>query len=135
MRHAVQIAKVRGIPIQVHWTFALLVGFVLVVMAGSGIQTIEFALLWLVLLFISVIIHELARSLVARRRGIAVVDIALLPIGGISEIPEPAWMNLVLAAFNMLPALPMDGGRVLRALLARHWGALPATRAAGDDDR
>jgi len=47
-----------------------------------------------------------------------------------SWLSRLAWLNLLLAAFNLLPALPMDGGRVFRAILARRRGEPEATRIA-----
>ena len=138
-------------------------------------------LVWIVALFTSVVLHELAHCIVARRRGARVIGIVLFPLGGLSQVdamPEApgdelavaivgplsslaiglilltggvvlgahvwpptlfvgswwarlGWLNLLLGAFNLLPALPMDGGRVLRATLARHRSNLEATVVAG----
>jgi len=121
------------------------------------------------LLFLSVLLHELAHSVVARSRGIDVEGITLFIFGGVAEMrKEPdraldeflltivgplsslalsgvfvivtrlfaaldlpaaavvagtlAMLNLVLAVFNMVPAFPLDGGRVLRAVLWRLTG-------------
>ncbi|WP_306060978.1 site-2 protease family protein [Natronococcus wangiae] len=127
-------------------------------------------------LFVSVTIHELGHSWVARRYGIVIQSITLWIFGGVASmetIPKewnrefwiaiagpitsltigglcflalqmiPAglpvvlfvvgWlavMNVVLALFNLLPAFPMDGGRVFRALLARWLSYTSATHLA-----
>ena len=143
-------------------------------------STVAAGLLWITAIFASVLVHEYAHCIVARRRGAVVEDILLLPIGGLSqlkEMPESpadefaiaivgpltslglaalalaggvafgarlwppslfagswfarlAWLNALLGGFNLLPALPMDGGRVARALLARRHDRLTATRQA-----
>jgi Zn-dependent protease len=132
-----------------------------------------------VLLFVSVLIHELSHALLARRSGIAVPRIRLFLFGGVSEMAsEPrdpaaelriaaagpltsivlgllcfalgrsglpalipggaqtaeylAFINIALAVFNLLPGFPLDGGRILRALLWKRRGDLvSATRTAG----
>jgi Zn-dependent protease/predicted transcriptional regulator len=130
------------------------------------------------LLFGSVLAHELSHAVMALRNRVAIRGITLFIFGGAAEMadePETAraeleialagpamslalallfaglhhaglgllplplvdlaerlqWMNLLLVAFNLVPGFPLDGGRVLRALLWGIWGGLsPATRAA-----
>ncbi len=180
MRGSVRIASVGGIPIRVHWTFLFLPLLVALVPSGHGWEAVVEGLLWILAVFASVTVHELAHSLVARRRGLRVVDIVLLPIGGVSEIygiertwadematavVGPAasfllagvfalaglathqsiwpptlfagpwvsrllWVNVLLGAFNLLPALPLDGGRVLHAALVRRSGPVVGTLQA-----
>jgi Zn-dependent protease len=180
MRGSVKIGKLAGVPIRVHWSFSLLVAFIVFGDLGQKNVSVLPTVIWVVALFASVTLHELAHCAVARRRGLEVRDIILLPIGGVSEISglpaSPAierdiaiagplaslglavllgavafatggkiwppalttgslvadlgWMNLLLFGFNLLPALPMDGGRVLRAVLAGRGDMVRATRIA-----
>jgi Zn-dependent protease/CBS domain-containing protein len=180
MRYSFKIASAWGIPIELHVTFILLIAAVLIL----SIPTQQFYTFFIVLfLFVFVVFHELAHSVVARHYGIKVRKIILYPIGGVSEIeeipdnPSQEWrmavagpltslvlgatllavslfalqqtfsiytfttitgnfltdlatLNILLGAFNLIPAFPMDGGRVFRALLAERLKYSDATRYA-----
>ncbi|CAN5907380.1 site-2 protease family protein [soil metagenome] len=180
---ALLIGKVSGIRIFIHWTFVLLLAYVVFLYRGQGMDQILWSLLFVMTLFVCVTLHELGHALTAQRFRIQTKDIILLPIGGVARLeslPEkprqellvtlagPAVnlviagvlylallatgtfpdlaefsgidgsnffymlmvINLVLAVFNMLPAFPMDGGRVLRALLSFKLARHVATRIA-----
>ena len=172
MGFSLNLGRVFRIPVRVHWTMLLLLAFV---SWGGGLAGVGVSLVSLVLLFGSVLAHELAHALAARRFGIGTSEIVLLPIGGMAKIErEPqnglqeviialagpamsllvagaagllalatssvpflgaaaamlAFANLMLGLFNLLPAFPMDGGRVLRGALRGRRGLVGATRIA-----
>lgn len=179
-RWSVSIGRVAGVRIRIHASFLLLVLLVFWVGATTTLGGALAELVWIVVVFACVVVHELAHSVVATRLGIRVKDIVLLPIGGVSEmdrIPDdprrelaisgagPAaslglavgallasglmgqhwwppglfagpdlarlgWLNALLAGFNLLPVLPMDGGRLLRAALEPRMGSYESTLAA-----
>ena len=178
-RWSLPLGRIGGIEVRVHASFSVLVALVLLT-SGQVEGGAPAALLWLALIFACVLVHELAHCAVARRRGVAVSEILLLPIGGLSRmerLPEVArdefaiavvgplssfglallaglaavsrgdellpptlvvgamptrlfWFNLLLGAFNLLPAFPLDGGRVLRALLETRLDLEQATHQA-----
>ena len=165
-----QIARIAGIPIRLHSSFVLLgLGLMLWQAVSAGLPAAVVGLGLAVMVFGSVLLHELGHALAARVYGISTRDITLYPFGGVASLrAEPAssgselvialagpLVNLLLGAlalplalggssvaitflvlnlgmglFNLLPAYPMDGGRVLRAILARTRGYVSATRGA-----
>jgi Zn-dependent protease/predicted transcriptional regulator len=157
------------VALEASWfvTFALLTVALAGYLAGEH-PSLAAELRWTValgtsaLFFGSILLHELAHSLVARRLGLQVRGITLMLVGGVSHLgsepkrplddlaiaaagpltsaavgtlflgiaqllsPLPlaqsvaSWLgiiNLGLAAFNLLPGFPLDGGRALKALL------------------
>lgn len=178
------IGRPFGVPVYVTPTWFLVAALITVGFAGSvetqvvGIGQWKYAvsLGFAVLLYLSVLVHELSHTVVALRFGLPVRRISLYLLGGVSEIEKPAptpgreasiavagplvslllgglaflvhetlepgtvgrvlaqalmYSNLVVGIFNMLPGLPLDGGRVLSAWVwkatgRRHTGAIVA---------
>src|SRR5262245_40014815 len=83
---ALKIGRVAGIPVRVHWTLLALLA-VVAVLTGAGVLGI---LAGAVLLFVSVVAHEVAHALVARAYGVHTRDIVLTPLGGIARLEGSA---------------------------------------------
>lgn len=186
MKNSIKLLTIKGISVYLHFTFLIFIAWILIMYVSSGMGWEQ--LLWLVmflfLVFASIILHEYGHALVAGQFGIGAKKITLYPIGGIASIeklPEnpkqellisaagPAvsfclagllllfapqklsaqsftdyngiinkenflfslgWLNAALAFFNLIPAFPMDGGRILRALLAFKYNYIKATAVA-----
>ena len=161
------IARLFGIPVYISPYWFVIAGVFILIYANQLASTLHgstrfiVAAAFVVLLYVSVLIHELSHSLVARGYGLPVRRILLYPLGGFSEIerepPTPGrefavsaagpalslvlaaggyglmhvvsagiagtlvrqlmWANLVVGIFNLLPGLPLDGGRMLRAVI------------------
>jgi Zn-dependent protease len=171
-RHHIPVARIFGISIGIDWswfliflgiTWALAVTYYPAVLPGRPPGTYwALGAVTALLLFASVLLHELGHSLVALHHHIPVRRITLFVFGGVSEIaaepPSPAvelqvavagpivsfalaaivfflrplaaasvpalalmrylaFINVTLGVFNLIPGFPLDGGRVLRAIL------------------
>jgi Zn-dependent protease/CBS domain-containing protein len=183
VRASFRLFRISGIDIGIHYSWLLI--FILIAWSlAQGYFPQAYpgwtvATYWVtgviasLMLFISVLLHELAHSLVAKARGLPVSSITLFIFGGVSNLekePEKpsteftmavvgpltslilggifwgllhvltkqtspvaamlhylALINVILAAFNILPGFPLDGGRVLRSIL---WGTMKDLKKA-----
>jgi Zn-dependent protease/predicted transcriptional regulator len=177
MHAQIKLGRIAGISIGLHYSWfiiALLIALSLAerfhaIMPRWGEPLIwSAAIITAVLFFVTLLLHELAHSLVAKSKGLHVRAITLFALGGVSQIEEEApdaktefwiaivgplsslvigficlllarlsgwtrggepvtpaaavlvwlgYINFLLAAFNMVPGYPLDGGRVLRAII------------------
>jgi Zn-dependent protease len=174
-RSSIRLGRIFGIPVGLDWSLLLIAGLLTFSLAADRFPA-EFpgeatGAYWAVgllaagLFFASVLAHELAHSLVARRHGVQVDGITLWMLGGMAKLggesPSAgaelliagagpatsvglaaafgisalalsvlgapallgsalAWLALIngiLALFNLIPAAPLDGGRILASLL------------------
>ena len=102
MKGSLVLGRVFGIKIQIHWTFSLLLLYVvfLNLQQGMGPQTIVFNIALVLTLFLCVVMHELGHAQMARRFGISTRSITLLPIGGVAaleKMPEKPSEELAVA--------------------------------------
>lgn len=190
MKGSLNLGKIAGIGVKVHWTFMLLILWVvfLELTRGSNLQSILWSIFFVLALFACVVFHELGHALTARKFKIGTRQITLLPIGGVASLeampedPKEEFLvaiagpavnvvialalylvvpmeeflkqdpemleetmsainagnflfylfsaNVMLVVFNLIPAFPMDGGRVFRALLSMKFDRVTATQMA-----
>ena len=97
---SLQVAKIRGIPIRLHFT--LVVGVILIswtiaetlmpqMYPHQGLTNVHYWIMGIIgaaILFISVLLHELAHSILASKYGIRVRQITLFIFGGVSDMDE-----------------------------------------------
>jgi Zn-dependent protease len=175
-RSTVRLLSIFGIPINVNASWVLIYALITWTLAVGyfprqlpGLEPVAYwanGLLAALLLFVSVLIHELAHSLVAIGSGLTVRGITLHLLGGVSQLDdeprnprteflmaaagplasltiafglwlvslgvEAAWGDAILAyliyvnaaigIFNLIPGFPLDGGRLLRAVVWRSTG-------------
>lgn len=163
----IKLGRPFGIPVQANWSVLVIIGLLVFGLTGSSPNpaVLVTALVIAILFLGSLLAHELAHALTARRFGVTTSNVTLWMLGGVaqlsSEIPTAraqltialagpgmsvalaggfaalalaaavtlgqgllfaalAWLavtNVVLAVFNLLPAAPLDGGRVLAGIV------------------
>lgn len=117
----IQVGRLFGIPLRLHWTFLLFVGWLVFDGLLHGPAGLLDAIGWTSMLFGSVLIHEFAHALVGRSRGATVEDIILLPFGGATRFTKlsGAGANLAMTIAGPLTSLALAAAAGLAALATR----------------
>ena len=111
-----QLMRIRGIPLRVHPSWFLIVSLITVVAQPnwSSLPEVQalgvwsswlFSLLTALLLFVSVLLHELGHSLVALREGVQVRSITLFLLGGVARVEREC--STAMGAFRVAAAGPL----------------------------
>ena len=113
------LAQVKGIKIQIHATFVLVLIWAALewgVTRGLGPTGALYGIVFTSIIFLCVVLHELAHSLVATFYGVRVREIELSPIGGLAKMdsmPEKPYQEFVMALsgplVNLIIAVPLGG--------------------------
>lgn len=185
LQKGIRVATIAGIPVYLHVSWFVIFGLVAWSLSQGYFPArypdLPLATYWAkglaasLLLFASVLAHELGHALAARRYQIGIASITLFIFGGLASLEEDprtpgaefwvaiagpatsvlvaggcaavaavlppaspvaavmayvAFLNVVLVVFNLVPAFPLDGGRILRAALWKIWGRARGTRTA-----
>src|SRR5437660_2167992 len=101
MGWSLPIFRVAGIQLRIHVTFLLLIGWLAFGYYAEGVSATAAArVVFILLLFVCVVLHEFGHAFAAKAFGINTPDITLLPIGGVARLermPEKPMQELVIA--------------------------------------
>ena len=132
---SLRLGRFFGIDVFVHWTFWILIAWVLLLhFRGSGAAEAAVGVAFVLALFVCVVIHEFGHALTARRFGIVTRDITLYPIGGIASfegMPERPGQEFLVAIVG--PMVNLVIAALLYLLLAAA-GRLPSLDALDNAD-
>ncbi|MEX0813635.1 MAG: site-2 protease family protein [Chitinophagales bacterium] len=100
MKGSLKLGRIAGINVFVHWTFSLLLLFIIFTNIREGYNAIQvlWSLFFILSIFVTVVLHELGHALTAKKFNINTKDITLLPIGGLARLesipekPREEWL-------------------------------------------
>jgi len=180
MKKQIELIRIFNIPIKLDLSWFIIVAFISWTLASGYFPhkypDLDKSICWIMgissalLLFVSVLLHELSHSIVAKKNNIPIKGITLFIFGGVAEMTEEpttakseikmatagpvcsgalaliffvisnflitfvpvipligilkycVFINLALMIFNLLPGFPLDGGRILRAIIWNYTG-------------